>query len=299
MTTTTATITRTRWLERLLDRRPPDRLARPAVLPAASAVRRRNRQTWSQERDRFWDRRAQRWQRDDQALPRLPGRAAGHAAKHARDRTPQAERMREAARQERARAAARREQVFERAAAAACAREKQRRQEDAKAAARGRSGGEGRDGRGQRQKEDAKSAAEKKERAKPPPSGGRRRRPKPQRPRRPSLKGGAGQGRLEAAQQEPAPRSSARWRLTARQAPRRRPRPPASRSRRQRHRGSKAAIRKQAAEDSAAQQKEQYCKNHPKDKQCSAKAPNPPSVDLSRGRPAGTRDQSTASPEST
>ena len=72
------------------------------------------RYTWSQERNRFWDRRAQRWQRNDQALRAYRAGRQDTLEAVMRDRNAQIERMREAAREAKADAAKRYERIQER-----------------------------------------------------------------------------------------------------------------------------------------------------------------------------------------
>ena len=72
------------------------------------------RYTWRQERDRFWDRRAQRWQRNDQALRAYRAGRQDTLEAVMRDRNAQIERMREAAREAKADAAKRYERIQER-----------------------------------------------------------------------------------------------------------------------------------------------------------------------------------------
>ena len=90
-----------------------------------------NRQTWASERDRFWDRRAEQWRRNDaESIRAYEAGRQDTLRSIQRNHTHQADRMREAAREERARADARRDQVFDRAKADRDAAEKQRRQEE-------------------------------------------------------------------------------------------------------------------------------------------------------------------------
>jgi hypothetical protein len=107
---------------------------------------------WSRERDRYWDRRADRWRRDDAEAIRAYQLGRQDTLRDMeRNAERRAERMREAAREERARAEAQRDRIVDQRRKAVTERRKEQRAEEAAAE--------------QRRKEAAAAAAARRDRA--------------------------------------------------------------------------------------------------------------------------------------